>query len=82
MFRISYDKKANLKKELHRNKQYLNEHFSTWKTNNILSSSNARHYGGAVKKAYYGKKIYQAGLMNVALGAYRLLIKHGIDIKW
>ena len=82
MFRISYDKTANLKDELRYNRAYLDKHFPTWNTNQIISARNARKYKGALRKTYYGRIIYNSGLMVAALQAYRAMISAGHDIKW
>lgn len=83
MFRISYDKSANLSQELKRNKNYLDEHFPTWSTDAIISKANAKHYGGTLKKVHLARKIYRSGLMPAALSMYRFMIHRlGIDIKW
>lgn len=82
MFRISYDRSADLKEELVRNRAYLEKNFPTWDTDKILSGENARRYGGAVRKTYYGRMVYRSPFMPLALDAYRALIHAGIDIKW
>lgn len=82
MFRISYDKSANLKDELRRNRAYLDKNFPTWNTNKIISVCNARTYKGALRKTYYGRIVYSLGLMGIALQAYRAIISAGHDIKW
>lgn len=82
MFRISYDKTANLKDELRYNRAYLDKHFPTWNTDQIISARNARKYKGALRKTYYGRIIYNSGLMVTALQAYRAMISAGHDIKW
>lgn len=83
MFRISYDKSANLHRELERNKHYLDENFPTWKTNAVVSFRNARRYGGALCKVYLARLVYKMHLMKPALVMYRFLIhKLHVDIKW
>lgn len=82
MFRISYDKTADLSAELRDNRNYLDKNFPTWNTNQIISAQNARKYKGALRKTYYGRIIYNSGLMVVALQAYRAMINAGHDIKW
>ena len=83
MFRISYDKSANLKQELQRNKQYLDENFPTWNTNKIISTINAKKDGGVLKKANLARKIYRSVFMELALCIYRFMIRRlNWDIKW
>lgn len=83
MFRISYDKTANLKTVLRKNRAYLDEHFPTWKSSAIISLSHALKYKGANLKVWLARIIYRAHLMRPALGAYRFMIeKMGKDIKW
>lgn len=82
MFRISYDKTADLPAELNYNRAYLDKNFPTWNSNQIISARNTRKYKGALRKTYYGRIIYNSGLMGVALQAYRAMINAGHDIKW
>ena len=83
MFRISYDKNANLKKELQRNKQYLDDNFPTWNTDKIISTVNAKKDGGVLKKANSARKIYCSAFMRLALCIYRFMIHRlNWDIKW
>ena len=82
MFRVSYDKTADLPAELNYNRAYLDENFPTWNSNQIISARNARKYKGALRKTYYGRIIYNSGLMPLALQAYRAMINAGRDIKW
>lgn len=83
MFRISYDKSANLEQELKRNKQYLDDNFPTWNTDKIISNANAKKNGGVLKKANLARKIYRSAFMGLALSIYRFMIhKLNWDIKW
>lgn len=79
MFRISYDKNADLKTELSRNQAYLDSNFPTWNSNNVISYNSK----GTLKKISFARKIYRSGLMIPALNIYRLLIHRlNFDIKW
>ena len=83
MFRISYDKTANLTQEIQRNKDYLTQNFPTWSSDLIISKAHSRRYGGALQRVYYARKIYRAGLLEAALRVYRFMIHSlHIDIKW
>lgn len=83
MFRVSYDRTADLARVLKENHSYLNKHFPTWKSGNIISAQNARTYKGALEKAYLARIVYKAGLMRPALAGYRFMITHfDKDIKW
>lgn len=83
MFRISYDKNANLKTELTRNREYLNNNFPTWNSDITISTANSKKYGAVLKKANIARKIYRSRVMPAALSAYRFMIhKLNIDIKW
>lgn len=83
MFRISYDKSANLKQELRRNRQYLDDNFPTWNTDKIISAVNAEKDGGVLKKANLARNIYRSSFMEFALRVYRFMIHRlNKDIKW
>lgn len=83
MFRISYDKNADLPQEISRNKQYLDEYFPSWNSDAVINPKNSKKYKGALKKVYYSRKIYNAGLLSMALTIYRFMIHTlNIDIKW
>lgn len=83
MFRISYDKSANLKAELKRNYTYLSKNFPSWKEDFIISKNAFKEKSNALKKIYIARTIYQSGLMIPSLYFYRLLIHYlKIDIKW
>lgn len=83
MFRVSYDKAANLGTVLRENRAYLDEHFPTWKSNDIISLKHALKYKGANLKVWLARIVYRAHLMGAALSAYRFIIgRTGKDIKW
>ena len=83
MFRVSYDKNTDLKQELKRNKEYLNDNFPTWNTDKIISSVNAKKDGGVLKKANLARNIYRSPFMGFALRVYRFMIHRlNKDIKW
>lgn len=83
MFRVSYDKSANLPQTLKENRAYLSTYFPTWNSNNIISAQNAKKYGGVLQKAYLARMIYNSGLMGPGLSAYRFMIgRLNKDIKW
>lgn len=83
MFRVSYDKNADLSQTLKDNHSYLCQNFPTWNSDNIISRQNAERYGNALKKAYLARIIYRSGFMRPALSAYHFMISRlGKDIKW
>lgn len=83
MFRVSYDKTADLSQVLKENHSYLCTNFPTWKSTNIISRQNAKKYKNALEKAYYARIIYESGLMKPALAGYRFMISRlNKDIKW
>lgn len=83
MFRVSYDKSANLKKVLAENTAYLDESFPTWRTSGVISSANAKRFGGVFGRLKWAKRIYMWHLMGPALACYRFAISRlHIDIKW
>lgn len=83
MFRISYDKSANLNKELKRNRSYLDRNFPTWNSDKIISKQNSKKYKTAISKTYYARLIYNSGLMTPTLALYRFAISRlNLDIKW
>lgn len=83
MFRLSYDKSADLHAELQRNQKYLDTYFPAWKSDAVISKENARRYKGAFQRVYWARKVYVHGLMPSALRCYRFYIGHSHhDIKW
>ncbi|HIT44707.1 MAG TPA: glycosyltransferase [Candidatus Aphodovivens excrementavium] len=83
MFRVSYDKTANLKQILAENTAYLDNRFPTWRTSDVISSANAKRFGGVFGRLNWAKRIYTLHLMGPALACYRFAIsKLHIDIKW
>lgn len=83
MFRISYDKTADLNRELSHNKNFLDTNFPTWNTSFILNRATAKKHKGALRKAYFARIIYRTRYMTIALAIYRFLIRYlKIDIKW
>lgn len=83
MFRISYDKSADLNYEIRQNKKYLNENFPTWNSDLIISRANATKYKNAIQKTYVARKIYCSPFMTIALKIYRFMIHTlKLDIKW
>lgn len=83
MFRISYDKTANLKQVLSENRSYLDAHFPAWKSSRIISFAHAVAYRGANLKTWLARIVYRCRLMGAALRVYRFMIeKLGKDIKW
>lgn len=83
MFRVSYDKSADLKSVLAENTAYLDERFPTWRTSDVISAKNAKRFGGVFGRLNWAKRVYQLHLMGPALACYRFAIaKLHIDIKW
>ena len=83
MFRISYDKSANLKQELKNNRQFLDDNFPTWNSEKIISITNAKKDSGVLRKAYLARMIYRSAFIRPALSIYRFMIhKLNCDIKW
>ena len=83
MFRVSYDASANLSEVLVRNTAFLDERFPTWRTSDVISTANAKRYGGVFGKLLWAKRVYLWHLMKPALACYRFAIARlGIDIKW
>ncbi len=83
MFRVSYDKSANLGEVLAENTRFLDEMFPTWRTSEVISAENARRYGDVFKRLLMGKRVYKAHLMRPALAVYRFMIDRlHKDIKW
>lgn len=83
MFRISYDKSADLKYELKRNRVYLDTNFPSWNSDNIISKITAKQSGLNIKKVYLARKVYQSKFIALSLKLYRFMIhKLNFDIKW
>lgn len=83
MFRVSYDKSADLKGVLAENTAYLDARFPTWRASKVVSSANAKRFGGVFGRLNWAKRIYKLHLMGPALACYRFAIaKLHIDIKW
>lgn len=83
MFRISYDKSADLKHELKRNRVYLDTNFPSWNSDNIISKITAKQSGLNIKKVYLARKVYQSKFIALSLKLYRFMIhKLNFDIKW
>lgn len=83
MFRVSYDKDADLKGVLAENTAFLDAHFPSWRTSGVISSVNAKRFGGVFGRLNWAKRIYKLHLMGPALACYRFVIaKLRIDIKW
>ncbi|MEF2559472.1 MAG: glycosyltransferase family 2 protein [Eggerthellaceae bacterium] len=83
MFRISYDPTVNLSSELEQNKMYLSANFPTWNTSAVISAHAAKKNGGALRKAYFARKIYNSPFMPLAVKIYRTMIHNlPFDIKW
>ena len=83
MFRVSYDRSADLSQTLKENYSYLQRNFPTWTSNNIISKEHARRAKGVLAKAYLARGIYRSGIMKPALSGYRFMISHfNKDIKW
>lgn len=83
MFRVSYDKSADLKGVLAENTAYLDARFPTWRASEVISSANAKRFGGVFGRLNWAKRIYKLHLMGPALACYRFAIaKLHIDIKW
>lgn len=77
MFRLAYDKSANLRDVISENDRYLDQHFSTWRTANIPSNSKA------MRKIKFARTVRCSGQFLLALKVYRAMVdKLGIDIKW
>ena len=83
MFRVSYDKNADLGAVLRENTRFLDENFPTWRSSEMISTENAKRYGSVFKKLLMAERIYRAHLMRPALSLYRFAIsKLHKDVKW
>lgn len=83
MFRLSYDKNINLKKEIKNNEEFLNKNFSLWRKSRYLNISYCIANGFKNIKIAIMKKIYIFKLFPLFLKVYKFIIdKLNIDIKW
>lgn len=83
MFRISYDRDADLREAISENRKYLNREFPSWATSRCISFGLAIREKGPYLKLYFARLLYKANLMPMALAAYRMLINRvGIEVKW
>lgn len=65
------------------NTAYLDARFPTWRASKVVSSANAKRFGGVFGRLNWAKRIYKLHLMGPALACYRFAIaKLHIDIKW
>lgn len=83
MYRVSYDKDANLDDELKSNKKYLDDNFPTWSKSSYLSLRYCIKHHFMNAKVVIMKKVYTLGLYKSFLKLYKFMInKLKIDIKW
>lgn len=83
LFRLSYDKKINMKEELKRNKEYLDKNFPGWKNTKYLSLMYCLKHKCKNIKVAVMKKVYVLHMFGLFLKVYRFMIdKLKIDIKW
>lgn len=83
LFRLSCDKRYDLRSITQRFTQYLDSNFPTWRHSRYIRCSYARKAGGAFVKLLIAQRIYRAHLMSAALACYRHLISDfHVDIKW
>ena len=83
MFRISYDKSADLSKTIKQNRRFLDKSFPLWKTSSIISLKHALKYKGPFLRVFLARLAYRFHFMPLALHVYRMLItRFGVDIKW
>lgn len=83
MFRLSYDKNINLKKEIKDINFFLDKNFTLWKKSKYLNISYCILHGFKNIKIAIIKKIYVFKLFPCFLYLYKFLIhKLHIDVKW
>ena len=83
MFRISYDKEANLKAEIKSINEFLDFNFPSWRKSKYLKLSYSLTHKFSNFKIAVMKKIYIMHLYPAFLVLYRFMIdKLKIDIKW
>lgn len=83
VFRLSCDKRYDIRSIIRRITAYLDEHFSSWRHSPYISWGYARATGGAFSKLLFAQIVYKAHLMPAALAVYRFMIgRLHIDIKW
>ena len=83
VFRLSCDEQYDIRAIIDRMTAYLNENFPTWSHSPYINAAYTRKTGGAFKKLLFAQRVYKAGLMPMALAAYRFMIERlHIDIKW
>lgn len=82
MYRVSSDK-ANFKRLLKENRQYLDKEFSSWKTTKYLKLGYCFSHKCHNLKVAIMKKIYVCHIYSAFLAMYNWILKtFKIDIKW
>ena len=83
IYRASYDKNVNIKKELKEIKNYLDNNFRSWRNNPFLKLSNC-YNKGIINISLWGVAIlYKLNLGIIYIKSYRFLVdKLKIDIKF
>lgn len=83
MYRLSEDKELNFNSILKNNTQFLNNEFSSWKSNKYLKHNYVRNNNGSNKKVWIVRQIYRLHIFKLFLKTYKFMINHfGVDIKW
>lgn len=83
IYRASYDKNVNIKKELKEIKNYLDNDFGSWRKNSFLKLSNCYNKGIRHIALWGVSVLYKLNLEIIYIKAYRFLVdKLKIDIKF
>lgn len=83
IYRVSYDNKIDIKKELKEIKKYLDNNFKTWRNNPFLKLTNCYNKGIRHIGLWGISILYRLNLEMIYIKVYRFLIdKLKIDIKF
>lgn len=83
VFRLSCDKRYDIKKIIARITAYLDGHFPTWSHSPYINRAYASGHKGAFTKLWLAQLVYKAHAMPLFLSVYRFMIERlKIDIKW
>lgn len=83
LFRMSSDPRQNTQQLIRCITDYLDKHFSSWRSSPYFTLSYARSHGASYKRLLVAQTTYRLHAMQALLTCYRFVTKAlQIDIKW
>ena len=82
LFRLLYDSACDIAAYVRRCISYLDATFPRWRSCPYLSLSYSFKHGGAYLRLWIVRKMYTLHLATPFMRLYKLLVDHGVDIKW